>query len=90
MMWSTHSRRIDAINRSAKPFCQGEAENGLVGTLLRYRYDIRSEEEYFDEFQDVKVTNNSLCVRIASASDRARDRLGGGVPRRIPGVLKRT
>jgi hypothetical protein len=29
MMWSKHSRRIDPINRSAKPFCQGEA--GAVG-----------------------------------------------------------
>src|SRR3979490_1359991 len=25
MMWSRHSRRIDPISRSAKPFCQGEA-----------------------------------------------------------------
>src|SRR5215467_3777374 len=24
MRWSTHSRRIDPINLSAKPFCQGE------------------------------------------------------------------
>src|SRR5712664_3158675 len=29
MMWSTHSRRIDPISRSATPFCQGEA--GAVG-----------------------------------------------------------
>jgi hypothetical protein len=29
MKWSTHSCRIDPINRSAKPFCQGEA--GAVG-----------------------------------------------------------
>ena len=28
-MWSKHSRRIDPISRSAKPFCQGEA--GAVG-----------------------------------------------------------
>jgi hypothetical protein len=28
-MWSTHTRRIDPISRSAKPFCQGEA--GAVG-----------------------------------------------------------
>ncbi len=28
-MWSTHSRRIDPINRSTKPFCQGEA--GAIG-----------------------------------------------------------
>jgi hypothetical protein len=27
--WSTHSRRIDPISRSAKPFCQGEA--GAIG-----------------------------------------------------------
>ena len=25
-MWSKHSRRIDPINRSATPFCQGEAD----------------------------------------------------------------
>jgi hypothetical protein len=29
MKWFTHSRRIDPINRSAKPFCQGEA--GAIG-----------------------------------------------------------
>jgi hypothetical protein len=29
MKWSTHSRRIDPISRSAKPFCQGEA--GAIG-----------------------------------------------------------
>ena len=28
-MWSTHSRRIDPISRSTKPFCQGEA--GAIG-----------------------------------------------------------
>src|SRR3984893_7817375 len=30
MMWSTHSRRIDPISRSAKPFCQGEAGCGRL------------------------------------------------------------
>src|SRR6202008_3703935 len=29
MMWSTHSRRIDPISRSAKAFCQGDA--GVMG-----------------------------------------------------------
>src|SRR5437764_7439159 len=29
MTWSTHSRRIDPISLSAKPFCQGEA--GAMG-----------------------------------------------------------
>jgi DNA end-binding protein Ku len=33
-------------------------EKGLAGTLLRYPYEVRSEEEYFDEIQDVKVTKD--------------------------------
>jgi hypothetical protein len=33
---------------------------GLVGTLLRYPYEVRSEDEYFDEIQDVKVTKDML------------------------------
>ncbi|HZV07937.1 MAG TPA: Ku protein [Gemmataceae bacterium] len=35
-------------------------EKGLVGTLLRYPYEVRSEAEYFDEIQDVKVTEDML------------------------------
>src|ERR1700739_1472797 len=35
-------------------------DKGLVGTLLRYPYEVRSEEEHFDEIQDVKVTNDML------------------------------
>jgi DNA end-binding protein Ku len=31
-----------------------------MGTLLRYPYEVRSEEEYFDEIQDVKVTKDML------------------------------
>jgi DNA end-binding protein Ku len=33
---------------------------GLMGTLLRYPYEVRSEEEYFDEIQDVQVTKDML------------------------------
>jgi DNA end-binding protein Ku len=33
---------------------------GLMGTLLRYPYEVRSEKEYFDEIQDVKVTKDML------------------------------
>lgn len=32
----------------------------LVGTLLRYPYEVRSEEEYFDEIRDAKVTKDML------------------------------
>jgi DNA end-binding protein Ku len=35
-------------------------EKGLVGTLLRYPYEVRSEKEYFDEIQDVKLTKDML------------------------------
>jgi DNA end-binding protein Ku len=35
-------------------------DRGLVGTLLRYPYEVRSEQEYFDEIQDVKVTRDML------------------------------
>src|SRR6266481_5799763 len=35
-------------------------DKGLMGTLLRYPYEVRSENEYFDEIQDVKVTKDML------------------------------
>ncbi len=35
-------------------------ENGLMGTLLRYPYEVRNEKEYFDDIQDVKVTKDML------------------------------
>src|SRR4051795_5697490 len=35
-------------------------DKGLMGTLLRYPYEVRSEHEYFDEIQDVKVTKDML------------------------------
>src|SRR5437868_12820393 len=35
-------------------------DKGLMGTLLRYPYEVRNESEYFDEIQDVKVTKDML------------------------------
>jgi DNA end-binding protein Ku len=35
-------------------------DKGLMGTLLRYPYEVRSEDEYFDDIQDVKVTKDML------------------------------
>src|ERR1700730_2733331 len=35
-------------------------DKGLMGTLLRYPYEVRSEKEYFDEIQDVRVTKDML------------------------------
>ena len=35
-------------------------DKGLMGTLLRYPYEVRSERDYFDDIQDVKVTKDML------------------------------
>lgn len=35
-------------------------ENGIMGTLLRYPYEIRDAGEYFDDIQQVKVTKDML------------------------------
>ena len=35
-------------------------DNGLMGTLLRYPYEVRSEKEYFEDIQDVKITKDML------------------------------
>src|SRR6202165_5453679 len=35
-------------------------DKGLMGTLLRYPYEVRSEKDYFDDVQDVKVTKDML------------------------------
>jgi len=35
-------------------------DKGLVGTLLRYPYEVRNESEYFDQIQDVKITKDML------------------------------
>jgi DNA end-binding protein Ku len=31
-----------------------------MGTLLRYPYEVRSEKDYFDDIQDVKITKDML------------------------------
>lgn len=35
-------------------------KKGLMGLLLRYPYEVRNEDEYFDGIQDVKVTKEML------------------------------
>src|SRR3981081_3089702 len=46
-------------------------ENGLMGTLLRYPYEVRSEHEYFDDIQDVKVTKDMLDLAKHIVNQRA-------------------
>jgi DNA end-binding protein Ku len=33
---------------------------GLMGTLLRYPYEVRAEKEYFEDIQEVKITKDML------------------------------
>src|SRR4051812_31163389 len=33
---------------------------GLMGTLIRYPYEVRDEKEYFEDIQDVKITKDML------------------------------
>ncbi|MGY3572886.1 non-homologous end joining protein Ku [Bradyrhizobium sp. USDA 4504] len=35
-------------------------DKGLMGALLRYPYEVRPADEYFDDIQDVKVTKDML------------------------------
>jgi DNA end-binding protein Ku len=46
-------------------------DKGLMGTLLRYPYEVRAEEEYFDEIQDVKVTKDMLDLAKHIVSQKA-------------------
>src|SRR3981081_2923233 len=48
-------------------------EKGLMGTLLRYPYEVRSEHEYFDDIQDVKVTKDMLNLAKHIVNQKAAD-----------------
>src|SRR5712671_227477 len=48
-------------------------EKGLMGTLLRYPYDVRDEKEYFDEIQDVKVTKDMLDLAKHIVNQKAAE-----------------
>jgi DNA end-binding protein Ku len=48
-------------------------DKGLVGTLLRYPYEVRNEKEYFDEIQDVKVTKDMLDLAKHIVNQKASD-----------------
>src|SRR5260370_7728745 len=48
-------------------------DNGLMGTLLRYPYEVRDEKEYFDEIQDVKVTKDMLDLAKHIVNQKAAE-----------------
>src|ERR1700737_1939755 len=43
-----------------RPYYLVPLDKGLMGTLLRYPYEVRSEQDYFDDIQDVKITKDML------------------------------
>jgi DNA end-binding protein Ku len=46
---------------------------GLMGTLLRYPYEVRDQSEYFDDIQDVKVTKDMLDLAKHIVNQKAGD-----------------
>jgi DNA end-binding protein Ku len=48
-------------------------EKGLMGTLLRYPYEVRDEKEYFDDIRDVKVTKDMLDLAKHIVNQKTAD-----------------
>ena len=48
-------------------------EKGLMGTLLRFPYEVRDESEYFDDIKDVKVTKEMLDLARHIVESKAAD-----------------
>ncbi|MGY3604954.1 MULTISPECIES: non-homologous end joining protein Ku [unclassified Bradyrhizobium] len=46
---------------------------GLMGTLLRYPYEVRDEKEYFDDVQDVKITRDMLDLAKHIVEQKSAD-----------------
>jgi integrase len=80
MMWSTHSRRIDKISRSAKPFCQGEA--GAVG----FRHDFGTR--LLRDSGNLKLVQNAMNHRDIKSTMRYAHVLDEDVAAAIEDVAK--
>jgi DNA end-binding protein Ku len=48
-------------------------DKGLMGTLIRYPYEVRDEHEYFDEIQDVKLTKDMLDLAKHIVNQKTAD-----------------
>jgi DNA end-binding protein Ku len=46
---------------------------GLMGTLLRYPYEVRSEKDYFEDIQDVKITKDMLDLAKHIVENKSAD-----------------
>jgi hypothetical protein len=54
-------------------------DKGLMGTLLRYPYEVRDEKEYFDEIQDVKVTKDKRLRAFLLRGNVVFEKLGASI-----------
>jgi len=56
-------------------------DNGLMGMLLRYPYEVRNSAEYFDDIQDVRsprtcwISPSTSCSRSRGISSRRSSRI---------------
>ncbi|HYI28300.1 MAG TPA: Ku protein [Bradyrhizobium sp.] len=48
-------------------------DKGLMGTLLRYPYEVRDQKEYFDDIQDVKITKDMLDLAKHIVTSKTAD-----------------
>jgi DNA end-binding protein Ku len=48
-------------------------DKGLLGTLLRYPYEVRDEKEYFDDIKDVKLTKDMRDLARHIVSEKSGD-----------------
>jgi len=48
-------------------------DTGLMGTLLRYPYEVRDQAEYFDDIQDVKITKDMLDLAKHIVQQKSAD-----------------
>ena len=65
-------------------------DKGLMGTLLRYPYEVRDPQEYFDEIQDVKVTKDMLDLAKHIVEPEGRQLRAGQVRRPVRNRSGRT
>ena len=60
-------------------------EKGLLGTTLRYAYEVRNAGEYFDEIPDTKIPKEMLQARRAYPREQDRRLRSGDVRRSLRG-----
>jgi hypothetical protein len=55
----------------AIPPISGIRGKGLMGTLLRYPYEVRDEEEYFADMPDQRIPSDMLDILAQSSKEQS-------------------